>query len=740
MPLSSRPGPWFVSVIVGYAGFASLVYQVVWERTVKYNFGGDSISSAIVTATFLLGLGVGAIVFGRWRPRPFAVFALVELILGLYAIASYRVLAPLAILLGRASGSSIVDAEGLRTPVILACAIFLLPPCILMGGTLPLIFNCFIRTDETRSAPIGLLYGLNTLGAAFGVLAAPFVFLSRRSIPSTLALVGAGNVLLALAIWWCGRRAPAATVSPPPEPAAADHVRRLWTLSALAFLSGFISLAFEISLFRAFGVFNPSSPYNFPGVLLPFLLSIAAGSIVLTRFGRYTTAHAVRRVGLLFLLAVAGMLVGILGSVALSTSEFRWAFRQSPFGPLTGQLRGLLVYGLVLIVPCVFFLSGVFPLLLRLAAPTGRTLPVATGWLSLVNAVGAFTGAALAQFVGFPLVGTRGVVCTLAVLGVVAGGLCLWHTAMRRRDLVLGGALVAALGLAPFLVPPAIWDVYTFGRTGPNVDRVEGRTGVASIEWGRFRGRVFVNGQSMSQLPDHPTHIQLVSFALALPRREHVLLLGLGGGGMVRELAADPGVARVEVVDWSHELPRVLDAPRAREMLADRLRDPKVALYRCDARVAVGLFDPASFDVVIDNLTHAHWVGATSVKSRAYFAMIRRIVKPTGVFVYHGNYANARDAILAGLVRAFPLVREHGSRVVFASEQPVEIDRARAEAVLAPRARDIGLGTAPYSDWLLTDWHSISRTQLTRRPIRDDLLIYEYQFDLLAPLLGARPR
>jgi SAM-dependent methyltransferase len=184
----------------------------------------------------------------------------------------------------------------------------------------------------------------------------------------------------------------------------------------------------------------------------------------------------------------------------------------------------------------------------------------------------------------------------------------------------------------------------------------------------------------------------------------------------------------------------VIDAPRAREILNDGLHDPKVRLYRCDARVAVGLFDPASFDVVIDNLTHAHWAGATSVKSRAYFAMIRRIVKPTGVFVYHGNYANARDAILAGLVRSFPLVREHGSRVVFASEQPVEIDRARAEAVLEPRARDIGLSTTPYSDWLLTDWHPISGAQLGRRPLRDNLLIYEYQFDPLAPLLGAIPR
>ena len=127
---------------------------------------------------------------------------------------------------------------------------------------------------------------------------------------------------------------------------------------------------------------------------------------------------------------------------------------------------------------------------------------------------------------------------------------------------------------------------------------------------------------------------------------------------------------------------------------------------------------------MIDNLAQPHWAGATSVKSEAYFAKIRRIIKPSGVFVYEGNYANARDAILAGLVRAFPVVQEHGSRVVLASERPVVIERARAQEVLEPRAREIGLATTPYADWLLTDWRAISRAQLSRRPIRDDLLIY----------------
>jgi spermidine synthase len=212
--------------------------------------------------------------------------------------------------------------------------------------------------------------------------------------------------------------------------------------------------------------------------------------------------------------------------------------------------------------------------------------------------------------------------------------------------------------------------------TTADADVVEGVTGVATIVWQSAGGEVFVNGQSMSRLPDHPRHVRLVSFALVLPRRERVLLLGLGGGGLVRDLLRDPAVGRVDVVDWPDELPRLLDRPRARLLLDDALHSPRVTLCRGDARVAVSLFAAETFDVVMDNLTIAHWVGATSVKSHAYFRQIRRILTPEGVFVYHGNYGGARRAILAGLTETFPVVQRHPGagpveEVVLASDRSV---------------------------------------------------------------------
>jgi spermidine synthase len=233
----------------------------------------------------------------------------------------------------------------------------------------------------------------------------------------------------------------------------------------------------------------------------------------------------------------------------------------------------------------------------------------------------------------------------------------------------------------------------------------------------------------MSALPDHPKHVRLAAVALSMPQRENVLVLGLGGGGMVRELVKDPEIKRLDIVDWSHELPLLLESPRAKVMLEGALNSPKVRLFRCDARVAASLYEEHSFDMVIDNLAAVGWAGSTSVKSVTYFREIKRILKPTGVLVFDPNYSGspAREAVLAGLMENFQHVQEHETAiVVLASSLPVEMDRHRAEEVLKDRGETLGL-SQPYSDWLLQGFKPITVEELKNTPpIVDELLIYEY--------------
>src|SRR5687768_14888480 len=90
-----------VTLIAGLSGFCGVLYQVIWYKTVEYSFGADSISSAIVAGAFLLGLGLGAYLCGKWSRDAYKTFAFLQLIIGIFGILSFYLIAPAAAMLAQ---------------------------------------------------------------------------------------------------------------------------------------------------------------------------------------------------------------------------------------------------------------------------------------------------------------------------------------------------------------------------------------------------------------------------------------------------------------------------------------------------------------------------------------------------------------------------------------------------------------------------------------------------------------
>ena len=57
------------------SGISGLIYQVVWVRIFGNVFGNTVYSASLVVAVFMLGLGVGSYLAGRWADRRYAVDA-----------------------------------------------------------------------------------------------------------------------------------------------------------------------------------------------------------------------------------------------------------------------------------------------------------------------------------------------------------------------------------------------------------------------------------------------------------------------------------------------------------------------------------------------------------------------------------------------------------------------------------------------------------------------------------------
>ncbi|MCC7285114.1 MAG: fused MFS/spermidine synthase [Burkholderiaceae bacterium] len=204
---SSRPstalGRWRVAGAFFLSGFAALVYQVAWQRLLFVVVGVDIESVTIVVSTFMLGMGVGA-VLGGWIADRVAGRILVAFCLAEIAIACYG-LVSVGLLVGSAEAFS-----GLSRPAAaLLCFGLLLIPTVCMGATLPMLVAHAFRSTRHIGVSTGTLYFVNTLGAACGALAVGFLLLYWFDLRQVVQFAAGANLLasaiVASAVVWRAR-------------------------------------------------------------------------------------------------------------------------------------------------------------------------------------------------------------------------------------------------------------------------------------------------------------------------------------------------------------------------------------------------------------------------------------------------------------------------------------------------------------------------------------------------------
>src|SRR3954471_12749631 len=111
------------------SGFAAILYQLVWQRSLFRLLGTSSESVTMVVTAFMLGLGLGSLAGGvisekSRRPLP-VLFALVEGTIGAFGLVSM----PLFGWIGAATS----EATGLQIGLIAFAAV--LVPTLFMGAT-----------------------------------------------------------------------------------------------------------------------------------------------------------------------------------------------------------------------------------------------------------------------------------------------------------------------------------------------------------------------------------------------------------------------------------------------------------------------------------------------------------------------------------------------------------------------------------------------------------------------------
>ena len=647
----------YVAAMFVISGFAGLMYQVLFSKALALVFGSTSTAAYTVLATYMGGMAVGAWLGGRLaesRREPLLLYAWCEFGIGLYCAATPWIFQAVQALYVTAAGGAAPDAGVLTALRIALGGAALLVPTILMGMTLPILARLFEQRSISLGRSVAVLYGANTLGAAFGALLAGYFVLPLLGVYKTTLLTVAANLLVVLMAIELYKRLRSGSHGQP-LPAAAERVEfatgdpaqalRLGRVATVALtIGGGVTLALEVVYVHLLAVVAGNSTYAFSLMLFTFLLGLGAGAGAAWQLLKLALPVARLLAWLEF--ALAGVILAgvyLWGAMPGYFSDFATYPITREFGSRE-LVRGAVC--MVAMFPPAFFIGALYPLAMECV---GRAWPShrvrALGFAAALNTLGNIAGVLLGGFVLLPQFGALRSVQMLALTCLLIGAGVLLAAPSGRR--VLGWA-PAVLVLALLVSQPGSFD-YTQLASGANVyfanqsvgkviDHAEsvdgGLTSVSEAKMpqggrlltlytnGKFQGNNSTAGEMKAQ----------VGFALApllhTGKRERAMVIGYGTGASARTLHA-AGFRDLDIVDLSADI--VALANRYFQGVNDKVTERAgVHTHITDGRNFLLLQDRV-YDLVSMEVTSIWFAGAGSLYNREFYQLVKRRLRPEGI-------------------------------------------------------------------------------------------------------------
>jgi spermidine synthase len=649
-----------VYVLFFLSGIAGLIYQVVWARLFHEVFGVSVYAVTTVLATFLAGLATGGFVLGRAGDRaanPLRLYGWLEIGIALTGLAGAYLVDVLDPLHVAAANRFAPDSAALLVVRVALAALVILPPTILMGGTLPVITRAMVRQIGVLGNRLGLLYALNAFGAVAGSLAAGFVLIRSVGLHPSVGIAaainaGVGGAALALArSRWVplatelatavAERSNAAGERRAAEGAEREPAGSVGLLVVIA-LSGFVSLGLEVFWTRLLVNIVGTSAYAFVTMLTSFLVGISLGSFLVRLF--------VDRVGRLR--PVFGWVqVGIAASVMAALAVLRHvdaaqaqARLESRFGGGSSFVAAQFGISFLLMFVPTTLIGMTFPLAGKMHA---RSLPRLGGEIGAVygaNTLGNILGAAFSGFVILPLLGVQRGVALLTVLSLACAG---WGLLPERRGRFRVGhasrGAPVVLGFAAAAAFLLLWRPVPFTMSGETAsDAVlyyeEGIAGtVKVIQRGHDTSQQWmgVDGIKIGESAGGVDHKQqvLAHFPFVLSERpiRRVLSIGLGTGILIGEVTR---YAEVERVDCAEISPSVIEAAGTFEAYnAGVMRNPNVRIIADDGINFLRRTESTYDAIISDAKSRTTHSGNSAFFSRDYYRLCRSHLNADGVMI-----------------------------------------------------------------------------------------------------------
>ena len=703
--------------------------EIVFRRQLLLSLGVTHYSVGTVLTVFMAGLALGSFLFGRMADKtafPIRIYGILEIgvgLTGLMLIVFLPYLDPVYTQLHQALANE--GSPGILLKSVLAGTV-LLVPTVFMGGTLPVLAKACVSEGNAAGAPVGLLYGVNTLGGVAGVIGSTFWLLGTVGANMTLALVSLANLMIGVfCVAILGKKICILTE----ETATATAKSRAafqssnFSLSDAAvllvfFVSGFAALSLEVNWTRILAYVVGSHGYAFGIILAAFLFGIAFGSILLSRFADHL-AHPLKWLGVTQLM---------IGMTALGTSIVMFNLRGLT-GWMTLRAQGswnwfitmeMLFLFLLLLIPTLC-MGAVFPLVMTAIIRNFKNLGANVGVSYAMNTVGSILGAFLAGFVLIPSLGIALSLKITILTSILAGSLLLFIT--PKKIFMKATALALGLGLIVFVL-------YT--RLGYPLQHISiderlifydesSSSTVAVREGGQGSRMLSING--LDEVPVDPASLLTFRVLAHLPLLVHpdpqrVMVLSLGGAITTGSVARHP----VQQIDALELCPPVVQAA----VLFERwnygvMTDDRLRIIIQDGRNHL-LTTPKKYDVITADATHPWSADSWILYTREMYQLVSSRLNETGIFCQwiplHWMAAEDFKCILRTMRTAFPHLSlwYTGSYVVaMGYSQPLRLDPSIIERRMRPANIQTDLAAVGiHSSASLLGLHLISDADIDR--------------------------
>ncbi len=658
------------------SGFCGLLYQVVWLRLAFRSFGVITPVLSVVISVFMLGLALGSWWGGKWISRvsertrlsPIIYYALAELLIGVGAF-----VVPWLFSLSEGYLLSFGEMNSFAYLALsaLLIAVNILPWCLLMGVTFPLMMAFLKGIDRTEKTSFSFLYLANVIGAMCGTLITAFVLIELLGFRNTLIIAGFANFTIAAISLLLGKAYPLKAQLPQEEsePVAGPGrgaSKRPTLLMTILFTTGFVAMALEVVWTRAFTPVLETTVYAFAYLVSVYLLATWVGSFI---YRRDISREKVRsNANLIGWLAVTVFAPIVINDPRINTTTL----------PLLAS-----------IFPVCAVLGYLTP---KLIDTYSEGFPGRAGRAYAINIVGCILGPLVSSYLLLPLLGSKSSMVLLSVPFMFFFLIYWGSLGERPKARLVLACLTALLFLSSLLVNIGYEESFegkNFARDG--VIRRDHTATIVSYGEGMDK-KLFVNGIGITNLT--PIAKMMAHWPMAFlkepPKKSLVICFGMGT--TYRSLMSWPGeVTAVELVPsvkdafgyYFEDADELLNDPRGKVIIDDGRRFLKRTTERFDV-------------ITIDPPPPIEAAGSSFLYSRDFYELVKlRLTKDGILHQWFPGFPHGEKAITEGvtraLVEAFPYVKASSSIGVggwglhyLASMSPIDVPTVETLAKRMP--------------------------------------------------------